>query len=105
MDLNAAAIITVTMSGFTAGLVSKYKPSCPIIGCTVNPVICRQLNMMWGVLPVLINKKNSAEELYAEAIAAAANEGVLKKGDVVVLTAGVPLGVSGKTNMIRVMEV
>jgi len=105
MDLNAAAIITVTMSGFTAGLVSKYKPDCPIIGCTVNEKVCYQLNMMWGVLPVLISKRNSSEELYAEAISAAANEGMLKKGDIVVLTAGVPLGVSGKTNMIRVIEV
>ncbi|MDD2973395.1 MAG: pyruvate kinase [Lachnospiraceae bacterium] len=105
MDLNAAAIITVTMSGFTAGLVSKYKPDCPIIGCTVNEKVCRQLNLMWGVTPVLISKRNSSEELYSEAISAAANAGMLKKGDVVVLTAGVPLGISGKTNMIRVIEV
>lgn len=105
MDLNAAAIITVTMSGFTAGVVSKYKPDCPIIGCTVNEKVCHQLNMMWGVLPVLISKRNGSEELYAEAISAAANEGMVKKGDIVVLTAGVPLGISGKTNMIRVIEV
>lgn len=105
MDLNAAAIITVTMSGFTAGMVARYKPSCQIIGCSVNPDICRELNLMWGVQPVLINKKNNAEELYSEAIAAAANEGVLQNGDTVVLTAGVPLGVSGKTNMMRVVEV
>lgn len=105
MDLNAAAIITVTMSGFTAGMVARYKPSCQIIGCSVNPDICRELNLMWGVQPVLINKKNNAEELYSEAIAAAANAGVLQNGDTVVLTAGVPLGVSGKTNMMRVVEV
>ena len=105
MNLKAAAIITVTMSGFTAGLISKYKPDCPIIGCTVNPDICRQLNLMWGVLPVLIDEKNDAEELYAEAVAAAVNKGVVKKGDTVVLTAGLPLGVSGKTNMVRVIEV
>ncbi|MEG1848265.1 MAG: pyruvate kinase [Lachnospiraceae bacterium] len=105
MDLKAAAIITVTMSGFTAGMVSRYKPGCPIIGCSVNPNICRELNLMWGVQPVLINKKNSAEELYSEAVSAAANAGALQNGDIAVLTAGVPLGVSGKTNMMRVIEV
>lgn len=105
MDLHAAAIITVTMSGFTAGMVARFKPNCPIIGCSVHEDICRELNLMWGVRPVLINKKNNAEELYAEAIAAAANIGALQNGDIVVLTAGVPLGVSGKTNMMRVIEV
>lgn len=105
MDLKAAAIITVTMSGFTAGLISKYKPNCPIIGCTVNINVCRQLNLMWGVTPVLINKKDDSEELCAEAITAAVREGIVKKGDIVVITAGLPLGVSGMTNMIRVIEV
>ncbi len=105
MDLKAAAIITVTMSGFTAGLISKYKPNCPIIGCTVNADVCRQLNLMWGVTPVLINKKDDSEELCAEAITSAVREGIVKKGDIVVITAGLPLGVSGMTNMIRVIEV
>ncbi len=105
MDLKAAAIITVTMSGFTAGLISKYKPNCPIIGCTVTADVRRQLNLMWGVTPVLINKKEDSEELCAEAISAAVREGIVKKGDTVVITAGLPLGISGMTNMIRVMEV
>lgn len=105
VDLKAAAIITVTMSGFTAGMVARYKPDCPIIGCSVEPQVCRQLALTWGVQPVLVTKKNNAEELYNEAIAAAANQGAIQKGDIVVLTAGVPLGVSGKTNMMRVEEV
>lgn len=105
MDLNASAIITVTMSGFTAAMVSRYKPSCQIIGCSVNPRVCRQLSLSWGVTPLLIGKKETADELFEEATKAAEEAGYIKKGDVVVLTAGVPLGVSGKTNMLRVIEV
>ena len=105
IELNAAAIISITMSGFTAGMVSRYKPNCPIIGCAITKDVCRQLNLMWGVKPVLIGRKNTAEELFDAAIAISLEKGLLKKGDVVVLTAGMPLGVSGKTNMIRVIEV
>lgn len=105
MDLGAAAIITVTMSGFTVNMISRYKPGCPIIGCSVNPRVCRQSNLLFGVLPVLIEKKADTEELFNTAIQAALDTGVVKAGDRVVLTAGMPLGVSGKTNMIRVVEI
>lgn len=105
MDLNAAAIITVTMSGFTAGMISRYKPGCPIIGCSVNPRVCRQLNLSWGVTPLLIKKEETADELFEEASRAAEKAGLVKKGDIVVLTAGVPLGTAGTTNMIRVIEI
>lgn len=105
MDLNAAAIITVTMSGFTAGMISRYKPSCPIIGCSVNPRVCRQLNLSWGVAPLLIEKEETADDLFEEATRAAEKSGLVKKGDIVVLTAGVPLGIAGTTNMIRVIEI
>lgn len=105
MDLNAAAIITVTMSGTTATMISKYKPNCTIIGCSVNPRVCRQLNLSWGVQPLLIEKEETADELFESAARAAAKAGYVKKGDVVVITAGVPLGVAGKTNMIRVVEI
>jgi len=105
MDLNAAAIITVTMSGFTASMVSRYKPNCQILGCSVNPRVCRQLNLSWGVEPIWIEKKDDADSLFEEAVRLAEKHGYVKKGDTVVLTAGVPLGISGKTNMVRVMEV
>lgn len=105
MDLKAAAIITVTISGFTAGMIARYKPKCPIIACSVSPKICRQLSLSWGVTPVWIARESSAEDLFDEAVRAAEEAGYIKKGDKVVLTAGVPLGVSGKTNMIRVVEV
>ena len=105
MDLNASAIITVTMSGFTAAMISRYKPGCPIIGCSSNPRVCRQLALSWGVTPVLIEKEETADDLFEKATRAAEKAGYIKKGDIVVLTAGVPLGISGKTNMIRVIEV
>ena len=105
IDLKASAIITVTISGFTASMISRYKPNCPIIACTVYPEICRQTNLLWGVNPVLIEKDDTAEDLFKDALDTAQKEGLIKKGDTVVLTAGVPLGISGKTNMIRVVEV
>ena len=105
MDLKASAIITVTISGFTAGMIARYKPSCPIIACSVSPRTCRQLNLAWGVIPIWIARESTAEDLFDEAVHAAEKEGYIRKGDKVVLTAGVPLGVSGRTNMIRVVEV
>lgn len=104
-SVNADAILTVTMSGFTARMVSKYKPNCPIIACTVNPTICRQLNLMFGVEPLHIRQEDTADELFREAISSAKNAGLLKAGDKVVLTAGVPLGIPGRTNMIRIEEI
>lgn len=105
MDLKAAAIITVTISGFTADMIARYKPSCPIIACSVSPKICRRLNLSWGVTPMWITRESTADNLFEEAVHVAEEAGYIKKGDTVVLTAGVPLGVSGTTNMIRVVEV
>ena len=105
MDLKATAIITVTMSGFTAEMIARYKPNCPIIACSVDERVCRQVNILWGVRPLLIDKKETAEELFKEGVRKAMEAGYVKNGDTVVITAGVPLGISGKTNMIRVVEV
>lgn len=104
MRLSAQAIITVTMSGFTAGMVSRYKPKCQIVACSVNPRVCRQMALMWGVTPILMSKEETTKELFDEAIHLAKKHGLVENGDTVVLTAGMPLGVSGKTNMIQVME-
>ncbi len=104
-EVNADAILTVTMSGFTASMVSMYKPNCPIIACTINPTVCRQANLMFGVSPLHIRQEDTADELFREAINSAKNAGYLKSGDKVVLTAGVPLGIPGRTNMIRVEEI
>ena len=105
MDLGAAAIITVTMSGFTAEAISRFKPKCPVIGCTVNDRVFHQLNLLWGVSPLMIKKESNTDALFADAVAAAKRAGYAKTGDIVVITAGVPLGTAGTTNMIHVVEV
>ena len=104
MHLNAEAIITVTMSGFTAEKVSRYKPGCPIIGCSVNPRVCRQMALLWGVTPVLMSKEEKTGELFETAKYLAKKQQLIHNGDTIVLTAGIPLGISGRTNMIHVME-
>ena len=101
-DLGASGIITVTKSGFTARMISKYRPACPIIGCTTEPSVCRQLNLSWGVIPVVISEKQNTDDLFDHAVEAALKTGVIREGELVVITAGVPLGVSGTTNLIKV---
>ena len=105
MNLKAAAIITVTLSGFTAEAIARFKPESPIIGCTVREKVCRELNLLWGVSPLLIRQEDTAERLFAAAVSEAKKAGYVKAGDVVVITAGVPLGIAGTTNMIHVVEV
>lgn len=105
MDLGAAAIITVTMSGYTAEAISRFKPKCPIVGCAINERVCMQLNLLWGVSPLMTQEEDTTEKLFAAAVAEAKKAGYVKAGDTVVITAGVPLGVAGMTNMIHVVEV
>ncbi|SCP96393.1 pyruvate kinase [Anaerobium acetethylicum] len=104
-DLNASAIVTLTHSGKTARMVSKYRPICPIIGCSPNAKVCRQLNLSWGVTPLLINEESNSDELFDHAIDAAEKAGLVKAGEITVITAGVPLGISGTTNIIKVQVV
>ncbi|MCI8893251.1 MAG: pyruvate kinase [Lachnospiraceae bacterium] len=101
-DLNAAAIITVTQSGQTARMVSKYRPNCPIIGCSTSDKVCRQLNLSWGVTPIVLEREENTDELFEHAVDAAEKKGLIRMGDITVITAGVPLGVSGTTNMVKV---
>ncbi len=102
MDLNASAIITVSTSGRTARMVSKYRPGCPIIGCSVYKSVCRKLNLSWGVTPILVDMQDNSDELFDHAVECAEQAGLVSQGEIVVITAGVPLGVSGTTNMIKV---
>lgn len=102
MDLNATAIVTVTKSGTTARMISKYRPSCPIIGCTPYENVWRQLNLSWGVLPLMVEMQNNTDDLFEHAISNAEEKGYVKQGEITVITAGVPLGVSGTTNLIKV---
>ena len=101
-DLNAAAIITVSHSGRTARMVSKYRPSCPVIGCSTSEKVCRQLNLSWGVTPLVLERKENADELFEHAVDEAEKAGLVEMGDITVITAGMPLGVSGTTNMVKV---
>ncbi len=101
-DLNAKMIITVTTSGSTARVISRYRPECQILGCTTDPMVCRQLNMAWGVTPLLMQVEHDTFELFDHAIQAVEEAGYLEDGELAVLTAGVPLGMSGTTNLLKV---
>ncbi|OJU12278.1 MAG: pyruvate kinase [Clostridiales bacterium 43-6] len=104
-DLSATSIITVTKSGMTARQISKYRPACTIIGCSSVPKVVRQMNLSWGVLPVHVDEKDNTDELFAHAVEVSVCSGLVKEGDLVVITAGVPLGISGTTNMMKVQVV
>ena len=104
-DLNAKAIVTVTKSGDTARGISKFHPACPIMGCSTFSHVCRQLNLAWGVEPFLIEEKQEAIELFDHAIEEVKKGGFIKDGDITVITAGLPLGKSGTTNLMKVQKV
>ncbi|MDE6780792.1 MAG: pyruvate kinase [Ruminococcus sp.] len=104
-DLNARAIITVSLGGGTARLVSKYRPSCPIICCTTGEVAQRQMNMSWGVIPLIVEEKASTDELFSTAVETAESHGLVQDGDIVAITAGVPIGISGTTNMLKIARI
>ncbi|MBE6855761.1 MAG: pyruvate kinase [Ruminococcus sp.] len=104
-DLNAKAILTVTKEGGTARLISKYRPLSPIICCTPSPRVCRQMNMSWGVYPLVIQEETNTDELLLHAVESAKRAGYLETDDLVAITAGVPLGISGTTNLMKVERV
>ena len=101
-DLGAKAIITVTKSGVTARQLSKFRPLYPIVGCTTQEHVWRQLNLSWGVVPALVDEVGDTDTLFERAVDAAEKTGLVESGDLVVITAGVPLGISGTTNMMKV---
>lgn len=104
-DLNASAIITVTKSGTTARMISKFRPYTSIVGATIDDKVWRQLNLSWGVTPVKCEVKNNTDELFDHAVEVTYKAGLIQKGETVVITAGIPLGISGTTNMLKVQEV
>ena len=105
-DLGAKAIITVTTSGYTARLLSRFRPQTDIIACSPSKQACRHMNMSWGVIPLYVDKvAESSEELLEMAINESYKNGHVEYGDLVVITAGLPLGVSGTTNMLKVQIV
>ena len=102
MELDAKAIVTVTESGRTAYMISRYRPFCPVIACTSKEQTYRQLSLSWGIIPLLIEEKEALDELFEEAIKAVEKASYASEGDVIVLTAGVPIGTSGTTNLLKV---
>ena len=106
LDIGAAAIIPISKTGRTARRVSKYRCDIPIIACTTDETAYRQLALSWGVVPVICPEQHDTDELFAAAVQAAVEQSdILKDGDLVVLTAGVPLGVTGTTNLLKVQTV
>ena len=101
-NLGASTIITATHTGYTARMVAKYRPQANIVAATPNQSILRKMALVWGVHPVLIQETSGTDELFAESIRAALACGYIQNGDLVVLTAGVPTGYSGATNLMKV---
>ncbi|MEG2813469.1 MAG: pyruvate kinase, partial [Oscillospiraceae bacterium] len=102
LDLTAAAILTVTKTGQTARMLSKFRPFSPIIACSPDEQVVRQLSLSWGVTPILVEERHTTDDLFEHAVAKSVEAGIVKSGDLVVITAGVPLGISGTTNLMKV---
>ena len=101
-DMGAKAIIAVTKSGATARMISKFRPACPIICCTTDPTAQRQMNLSWGVIPLMAEEQSTMDDLFEHAVDCAVKKNMLASGDLVVITAGAPLGISGTTNLLKV---
>ena len=101
-ELGAKAIITSTKSGYTARAVAKFRPAAPIIAVTYNEKVIKTLQLIRGVTPLKVNETSSTDEMFHEALKGAVTSGMVKSGDLVVITAGVPINVTGTTNLIRV---
>lgn len=101
-DLGAVAIMTVSKTGQTARMISKFRPECPIISGTTDPKVQRQMNLSWGVIPIMVEEKNNTDDLFDHVVQVSEKKGLVKSGDLAVITAGIPLGVSGTTNMLKV---
>jgi pyruvate kinase len=102
LDLGATAIITSTKSGHTARMVSKYRPRARIIAVTPKMDVVRKMTLVWGVMPLLEKETRNTDEMIAAAIKASLSANLIKCGDLVVITAGIPVGVPGTTNMLKV---
>jgi pyruvate kinase len=105
VDLGAAAVVSATRSGFTARMVSKYRPACPVVAVTPDPAVARKLQLVWGVAAIVKPEIENTDALIDRAIEGALDSGLVKNGDLVVITAGVPVGISGSTNLIQVHTV
>ncbi|MGN7454703.1 pyruvate kinase [Paenibacillus pasadenensis] len=105
LDLQAKAIVTSTESGYTARMVSKYRPKAPIIAVTTDERIMRRLNLTWGVIPTKGVAADTTDEMFNFAVEGALGTGLVSLGDTIVITAGVPVGRAGTTNLIKVHHI
>ena len=101
MDLQASAIITATSSGYTARMVSKFRPKAPIIATTTKESIRRRMSLVWGVTSIITEELETTDDIIEVSTETALREGLIERGELVVITAGVPVGVAGTTNLIK----
>ncbi|MBU8879683.1 pyruvate kinase [Bacillus sp. FJAT-29790] len=102
LNLEVNAIITPTESGHTARMISKYRPKAPIIAVTSNDYVSRRLSLVWGVYPQIGKKATTTDEMLDSAVEESLNSGIVSSGDLVVITAGVPVGEAGTTNLMKI---
>ena len=105
MDLGAHAILTATQSGYSARNISRFRPACPIYAMTPTERVRRQLAISWGVQPFLVGQVDSTDRLFSMCVQCARKEGVVELGQTVVITAGIPIGVGGSTNLLKAQVV
>jgi len=103
--LGAKAIITSTQSGYTARMVAKYRPPQPIIAVTPDANIQRRLLLLWGINPLLTKIYTTTDEMIEASVQASLDAGYIRKGDTIVLTGGIPVGIGGTTNFLKVHQV
>ncbi|MEC1923484.1 pyruvate kinase [Bacillus velezensis] len=104
INLSAAAIVTPTESGHTARMIAKYRPQAPIVAVTVNESVSRKLGLVFGVFPSSGQNANSTDEMLEDAVQKSLDSGIVKRGDLIVITAG-SVGESGTTNLMKVHTV
>lgn len=104
-DLEAKAILAATSSGHSARMICRFRPACSIAALTMREKVRRQLNLSWGVIPFLTGEVNSTDRIFSLTTDVTVKEGLVQAGDIVVITAGVPLGRSGSTNLIKAQVV
>jgi len=101
MDLQAKAILAPTHTGHTARMIARFRPECPVAALTQREEVCRRLALCWGVIPLQINEARSTDQIFEQAAQTAVEQGMAGRGEVVVITAGVPLGRTGSTNLVK----
>jgi pyruvate kinase len=102
LSLRAKAILASTMSGYTAKMISKYRPQAPILAVTCDQAVQRQLSLIWGVHALWSDSIHTTDEMIQNSVIAAKNANLIAKQDVVIITAGVPVGEVGTTNLLKV---